>query len=285
MRAPPAAGEGERAHATRPRDYSRPPPALATLSSRRGALHAAPRAHAGPHSAALDAYEPKIAMLLARGVAALLPNYRGSLGFGAEFVEALPGRVGRADVDDCAELTAAALREHARALEPSAVGAFGGSHGGFLGAWLAGHARHRALFSCVSLWNPVTNLVSMLGGTEIPEWCLCEGLGRKWAGGGAGGAWPLSGEDVAALHAASPMSVIGSVQCEAQLVLGGSDKRVPPTQGREWCAALEARGHAVQLHEYPDDGHSLAGPEATAHVSVSIVRWLAEQLAGGSGAA
>jgi hypothetical protein len=47
---------------------------------------------------------------------------------------------------------------------------YGGSHGGFLTAWLLGHAQHSELFRCGVLWNPVTNLPSMVTVTDIPEW-------------------------------------------------------------------------------------------------------------------
>jgi dipeptidyl aminopeptidase/acylaminoacyl peptidase len=93
-------------------------------------------------------------MLLARGVALLLPNYRGSLGLGESFVRALHGQAGRLDVDDVAALTAEALRLHGGALDRARVCAFGGSHGGFLSGWLAGHPTHRALFCAAALWNP-----------------------------------------------------------------------------------------------------------------------------------
>lgn len=223
-------------------------------------------------------------MLLARGIALLLPNYRGSLSFGDDFVRALGGEAGKRDVDDCAELTRAALDAHSAALDPARVCAFGGSHGGFLAGWLAGHPRHRSLFRAAALWNPVIDVGAMLGATDIPEWCAAEGLGRGWRFGGAGGVWPLSPADAAALFEASPISVVGNVECAALLVLGGADRRVPPMNGRQWAAALEARGHQCEVHEYPDEGHALGGAEATAHVSVTIVDWICAQLLDGGGA-
>lgn len=45
----------------------------------------------------------------------------------------------------------------------------GGSHGGFLALHLAG--RHGSMFKAVVARNPVTNLASMLGTSDIPDWC------------------------------------------------------------------------------------------------------------------
>ena len=130
------------------------------------------RPHGGPHAVTTDEFAVQTALLLAAGVAVLQPNYRGSLSFGADFGEALLGEVGELDVNDCGALTRLALEEHADVLDPERGGCYGGSHGGFLTAWLLGHPEHKELFRCGALWNPVTNLPSMVTVTDIPEWCI-----------------------------------------------------------------------------------------------------------------
>ncbi len=64
-------------------------------------------------------------------------NYRGSLGSGEDFVQALPGKIGSLDVTDCHAAVNAALSSSA-SLDPSKMCLFGGSHGGFLILQLAG---------------------------------------------------------------------------------------------------------------------------------------------------
>ena len=114
-------------------------------------------------------------MLVASGVAVIQPNYRGSLGYGLDFAEALIGHVGEMDVEDCAALTRKALAEFGNVLDPARGAVYGGSHGGFLTAWLLGAPAHQSLYACGVLWNPVTDLPSMLGSTDIPEWIHAEG--------------------------------------------------------------------------------------------------------------
>ena len=64
-----------------------------------------------------------------------IPNYRGSLGYGAQFAECLIGHASEYDVQDCAALTRKALETYPQ-IDPSRVAVFGGSHGGFLaGVW------------------------------------------------------------------------------------------------------------------------------------------------------
>lgn len=154
------------------------------------------RPHGGPHSACVDAFNVEIALLLASGIAVILPNYRGSLGYGAAFAEALLGRVGEMDVADCAALTRAALAAFPDELDPGKGAVYGGSHGGFLTAWLLGSEEHNRLYSCGVLWNPVVDLAGMACATDIPEWVAAEGLGSP-----DDFQWPLTLDQVRARHA------------------------------------------------------------------------------------
>lgn len=166
------------------------------------------RPHGGPHAMSASAFSVDLALLLTAGVAVVVPNYRGSLGYGRPFAEALLGRAGQVDVSDVAELTRLALDAFAPAmpgaagraaarraaagtgreataafptaadseqfpiLDPARGALFGGSHGGFLTAWLLASPKHKALFRAGVLWNPVVDLPAMLAATDIPEWCV-----------------------------------------------------------------------------------------------------------------
>ena len=154
------------------------------------------RPHGGPHAMSASTFLVDLALLLDAGVAILLPNYRGSLGYGKPFAESLLGRAGEMDVTDVAELTRLALAtfplgaaEGAQApglaLDPKRGALFGGSHGGFLTAWLLASPEHRNLFSGGVLWNPVVDLPAMLAATDIPEWYAAP-LGGVWRDDGWG---------------------------------------------------------------------------------------------------
>jgi len=236
--------------------------------------------HGGPHAASLDAFNVEAALFLLSGVGVLLPNYRGSIGFGSDFSEALLGHIGEMDVSDCAALTRASLAAFP-CLDPGRGACYGGSHGGFLTAWLLG-SEERALYARGGvLWNPVVDLAGMLGSTDIPEWVVAEGLQ-----GDAGRAvsWPLSAEQIVELHRRSPISVIDKVDVPALMLLGAADQRVPRAQGRQWVAALQSVRQArdddtqVVALEFPGEGHAIASVEGNAHAVQSAVSWLVEQL-------
>ena len=93
--------------------------------------------------------------------------------------------------------------------------------------------------------------------------------------------WPLSAEEVERLRLASPISVVDHVSAPALLLLGDSDQRVPPSQGRQWAAALQqqkAPRAEVTVLEFPGGGHSIAGVAQNAHAQQTACAWLIEQL-------
>ena len=64
-----------------------------------------------------------------------------------------------------------------------------------------------------------------------------------------------------------------------QVLLGAADQRVPPTQGREWVAAVESLGRAeVSALEYAGEGHAIRGLANHAHAVQSAVAWLTQTL-------
>ena len=239
------------------------------------------RIHGGPHSVSPDAFNLEVAMLLASGVGVILPNYRGSLGFGRSFCEALLGHIGEMDVSDCVALTRASLARFPAELDPSRGAAYGGSHGGFLTAWLLGCDDRELYARGGVLWNPVVDLPAMLGTTDIPEWVAAETLRGE---AGLEVAWPLNGDQLLEMYRRSPISVIDKVDAPALMLLGAADQRVPHKQGRSWVTALQHVRRAtpgapeVSALEFPNEGHGITSVEGNAHAVQSAIAWLVEKL-------
>jgi len=118
----------------------------------------------------------------------------------------------------------------------------GGSHGGFIGGHLI--SSQNVSFKASVLRNPVTNISSMFGVTDIPDWCLVES--------GA-----FSSADVERMYKVSPISKIDKVKTPVLLLLGDSDKRVPNSQGIQYYKALKDRNVDVEIKMYPKTGHAL----------------------------
>jgi dipeptidyl aminopeptidase/acylaminoacyl peptidase len=91
-------------------------------------------------------------LLAAHGFAVLLPDPALSTGYGQEFVQRSWGAWGRATFHDLMAATDAACA-HPR-IDGSRLAAMGGSFGGYMANWIAGHTdRFAAIVSHASLWS------------------------------------------------------------------------------------------------------------------------------------
>ena len=222
--------------------------------------------HGGPHTACVAGYLPSLAFLAAAGFAVLQVNYRGSTGAGQAALESLLGKAGGQDVDDClAALDAAAA---AGLVDASRAAVVGGSHGGFLGAHLIGQAPDR--FFAAALRNPVTDISSMVGVTDIPDWCWVEtaGLGKS-----AYSEVP-SAAAREAMFKVSPIAHIDAVRAPVLMLLGAKDRRVPPSNGMAYAHALRERGVPCRMLVFPDDEHGLSKPRTELESFVNVLDWL-----------
>ena len=132
--------------------------------------------HGGPHSCLPTSFVPSYAFLAAHlNMAVLHCNYRGSVGFGQDSIESLPGHIGTNDVADCMDILEHACKIHPSLLDASRVGVAGGSHGGFLTGHLIGQFPDR--FKVAAMRNPVTNIPPMVTTSDISDWCYVEALG------------------------------------------------------------------------------------------------------------
>ncbi len=64
----------------------------------------------------------------------------------------------------------------------------------------------------------------------------------------------------------------------SQVVLGGSDLRVPPSAGLRWAQAVEAGGGTVKVLWFEDQGHSIGGAEAYETAEVTILAWMLDRV-------
>eukprot|EP00051_Salpingoeca_urceolata_P018069 m.251702 g.251702 ORF g.251702 m.251702 type:complete len:733 (-) comp19112_c0_seq9:120-2318(-) len=228
--------------------------------------------HGGPHSAFQASFFLYYAALTRLGFALVLINYRGSLGYGQEALECLLGRIGEQDVADCNRVVTSVLERGT--VDPGQVVVFGGSHGGFLSAHLTG--QHPDRYKVCAMRNPVIDIPTMLGSTDIPDWCVVE-AGLTWTQETA--AFQLTPGQLQQLRLASPISHVRQVKAPTLVLLGLEDRRCPPSQGREWYHALRALGTPTELLQFPDDHHALAGVECNAEVFVQVAVWFQKHLA------
>ncbi|GAA5002698.1 S9 family peptidase [Actinopolymorpha pittospori] len=115
-------------------------------------------------------------LMVAQGYAVLLPDPALSTGYGRDFIQRGWGRWGAEPFTDLMAVTDEALRRDD--IDTERVAAMGGSFGGYMANWVAGHTdRFRAIVTHASLWaldqfGPTTDAASYWFRELTPERAL-----------------------------------------------------------------------------------------------------------------
>ena len=177
----------------------------------------------------------------ARGYAVLLPDPALSTGYGQRFHDRGWGRWGEVVYDDVmAAVETVVWRPE---IDADRVAALGGSFGGYMVNWIAGHSdRFRALVTHAGLWN----LREFHGSTDLGVWWEQE-FGDPY----------LDGE---IYQRNSPHQFVADVTTPMLVIHGEQDYRVPIGQAlTQWT---DLRRHQVPGHflYFPDENHWILKP-------------------------
>jgi dipeptidyl aminopeptidase/acylaminoacyl peptidase len=218
--------------------------------------------HGGPHGAWTDQWSYRWNPLLfaARGYVILMPNPRGSVGFGQQFTEQISGDWGgRVYTDIMNGVDKLAALPY---VDSSRLGAAGGSFGGYMVDWILGHSdRFKALVSHAGVYD----LVSMYGTTEelwFPEW---EFGGNPWDNPEQYLKW-------------SPNMFAKNFRTPTLVSDGELDFRVPIGQAMELFTALQRRGIPSELLYFPDEGHWVLKPQNSKLWYATVGDWFDQWL-------
>ncbi|KAG7091876.1 hypothetical protein E1B28_008277 [Marasmius oreades] len=255
--------------------------------------------HGGPHATSIVKFDPTVVGFALEGFNISLPNYTGSLGFGESHVQHLLGKCGALDVEDCIESLRylATIGVVEREGGSSKVFVFGGSHGGFLTGHLI--SRYPNTFTAACLRNPVVS-PGEISTSDIRDWYWSEfkheypifsspvgsdGLSSNMGQARLDNNGLMKPELYESLFKLSPIADVEKVKAAVLVCIGGSDKRVAPTQGIDYYHALKAvRAKAnlpdddVDMLWFPEDGHTLEGVEASRMSWVRTLEWFRSRL-------
>ena len=217
--------------------------------------------HGGPEGQARQRFDVYVQALAAAGHTVLVPNVRGSAGYGKRWYSADDGRNRLDSVADLAALHAYLPR---LGLDQSRAALWGGSYGGYM--VLAGLAFQPGLWAAGVDIVGIASLVTFLENTSAYRRAYRE---REYG---------TLARDREFLHEASPLTHVDRISAPLFIIHGANDPRVPLSEAEQIHTALSARGRECELHVYPDEGHGLAKRASRADSLPKAIAFLARQL-------
>ncbi|HVS74201.1 MAG TPA: alpha/beta fold hydrolase [Candidatus Acidoferrales bacterium] len=225
--------------------------------------------HGGPWARDIWSYNPLAQFFANRGYAVLMPNFRGSTGYGKKYINAGNGEWGRKMQDDITWGVKYLVSEGIA--DPERVGILGGSYGGY--ATLAGVAFTPEVYAAaVDIVGP-SNLITLLQSIP-PYW---EAFRKIMY---ARMADPDTPQGKAWLRERSPLNSADKIKTPLLIAQGANDPRVNRAEAEQIVIALRDRGFTVDYILAPDEGHGFARPVNNMALYMEAEKFLAKNLGG-----
>jgi dipeptidyl aminopeptidase/acylaminoacyl peptidase len=225
--------------------------------------------HGGPWARDRWGYDSQTQFLANRGYAVLLPNFRGSTGYGKKFLDAGNKQWSERMQDDVTWGVKYLISQGIT--DPKRVGIMGASYGGY--AALAGVAYTPDIYAAAVAINAQNDLISLL--EAMPPTMESERI-RVYKRVGD----PTTAEGKAQLIRQSPLTHADKIKTPLLIVQGANDVRVKKRQADQIVISLRDRGFPVEYMVAPDEGHGFARPINIMAMLAMTEKFLAKHLGG-----
>ena len=216
--------------------------------------------HGGPYARFAYGFEGRAQIYAGSGYAVLMPNPRGSTGYGHKFATANVRDWGGKDFQDLM----AGVDEVVRlgVADPERLAVMGGSYGGFMTFWAVTQTdRFKAAIGHAG----ISDWYSFHGQSDIPGLMEYGFGGTPWAARETYERW-------------SPVRFADRVKTPLMITHGEQDRRVPIAQAEQYYRALRKRGVPVVFIRYPRAGHGITEPNHLIDLLRRHVEWLDKHL-------
>lgn len=225
--------------------------------------------HGGPWARDSWGLNPMHQWLANRGYAVLSVNYRGSTGFGKDFINAANGEWSGKMHDDLIDAVNWAVEN--KIADKDKVAIAGGSYGGY--ATLVGMTYTPDVFAAgVDIVGP-SSLVTLLQNIP-PYWAPFMPVMKVRVGD------VDTEEGRAELEKRSPLKRVDQIKKPLLIGQGANDPRVKQLEADQIVKAMEEHKIPVTYVLYPDEGHGFRRPENRMSFNAVMEAFLAEQLGG-----
>ena len=211
--------------------------------------------HGGPEGNDTLSFDLFSRIIAGFGYVVLQPEYRGSTGYGSDFLQAIYQHFGDRAYSDVDSATDFAIAQGWA--DPNRLAIFGWSAGGFMTAWTITQTnRYKAAIEGAG----ITDWLSFIPTSDIAQVDYDLRLQEK---------------DPTPMLRFSPVMYADKVTTPLLILHGEADLRVPAFQGREFFVLLSERGKTVRMVGYPGSPHFPRLAEQRRDVFTEIRNWLA----------
>jgi dipeptidyl aminopeptidase/acylaminoacyl peptidase len=223
--------------------------------------------HGGPWARDGWGYDPEAQWFANRGYACLQVNFRGSTGYGKDFLNAGNREWGGKMHDDLVDAVGWAVERGIA--DPERVAIYGGSYGGY--AALAGVTFTPDVFRCaVDIVGP-SNIITLIESVP-PYWKPLIATFTERVGD------PETEADF--LKSRSPLFFVDRIKAPLLIAQGANDPRVKQAESEQIVAAMKERGIDHEYLLFEDEGHGFARPENRLKFYAAAEEFLAKHLGG-----
>ena len=218
--------------------------------------------HGGPTSQAKAGFHPPAQFFATRGYAVLLVNYRGSTGYGRQYILKLRGNWGVCDVEDA--LTGKEHLAEAGQIDPARTVIMGGSAGGF--TVLQAMTRHLDAFAAGVCLYGVADQFHLAAETHKFEAHYLDSL-----------LGPLP-QSAAIYRERSPLGFADRIRRPLAVFQGEIDQVVPRRQSDMIVEALKRNNVPHVYHVYEGEGHGWRKRETIEHFYGAVEAFLRQHV-------
>ena len=212
--------------------------------------------HGGPEANDTLGFGAFTRIFAGMGYVVLQPEYRGSTGYGSEFLAAIYQHFGDRAYRDVDSATDYAIAQGWA--DPDRLTIFGWSAGGFMTSWTVTQThRYKAAIEGAG----ITDWLTFMWTSDVQQ----IDYDARWPDKDPNAFLDFS----AAMHAED-------VTTPLLILHGAADERVPTYQGREYFEVLAARGKTTRMVTYPGSPHFPTVWEQRQDVFREIAAWLAK---------
>jgi dipeptidyl aminopeptidase/acylaminoacyl peptidase len=218
--------------------------------------------HGGPFLRDVWSYDVWAQFLANRGYVVLQPNYRGSTGYGKDFVSRGFGQWGRAMQDDLDDGVGWLVSRGI--VDPKRVCIMGGSYGGYAALWAA--ARNPDIYRCAISFAGISDMTAMLKYDR--KAFSASRYYRSWQD-------EVRGDKKFDLDTISPLYAVERISIPLLIAHGDRDQTVPMIQSKKMHEVLTRARKPHEYVIYPGEGHGFENVKDSVDFLQRVEKFLA----------